>query len=93
MNSVQVQLSDADEALKCVSSAIREADMKVFGPAIGGYELLHEFRIWLQDFTDPFTRPSDQRQRLFRKHVAGKFGHGPGKKYFDSMIAYYDACK
>ena len=94
MNSMQLGVADAEEALTCVSVAIREADGKVFGPLIGGYELLHEYHIWLQAFTDPFTRPApDVRQRYFRKHVASRFGHGPGKKYFDSLIQYYEAAR
>jgi hypothetical protein len=45
LNSMQLVLADAEEALKCVSSAIREADVKVFGSVIGGYELLHEYEV------------------------------------------------
>lgn len=94
VTSIQLNLSDAEEALVCVSAAIREADVNVFGPLIGGYELLHEYHVWLQAFTDPFSRPAPyERQRQFRKHIAGNFGHGPGKNYLDSLIRYYEGCK
>jgi hypothetical protein len=91
-NSMQLKVTDAEEALKCVSTAIREADEKVFGPVIGGYELLYEYHVWLSNFTD-FNRPAPDVRRLrFRQHVGGRFGHAPGKAYFRALVQYYAAC-
>jgi hypothetical protein len=93
IDAIKLDVSDVEEALTCVNEVIREVDVHVFAPLIGGYEFLYEYHIWLKSLVDPFTRPSpDLYEQTFRKHIARKFGHGPGKKYYQSMIRYYDAC-
>jgi hypothetical protein len=92
-DAIALQVSDVEESLTCVGAAIREADVHIFSPLIGGYEFLYEYDTWLKGLVDPFTRPSpDLYQRSFRKHISTKFGTGPGKKYYQSLIRYYDAC-
>lgn len=91
-NSMQLNVTDAEQALKCVSKAIREADQKVFGPVIGGYELLYEYHAWLSTFND-FSRPGPDVRRLrFRQYVGSRFGHVPEKVYFRGLVQYYEAC-
>jgi hypothetical protein len=92
-DAIKLEVSDIEEALTCVNEVIREADVHVFAPIIGGYEFLFEYDTWLKGLVDPYTRPSpDLREQAFRHHVQKKFGHGQNKKYYQSMIQYYDAC-
>lgn len=90
-DTVKVEVKDVEESLACVNEVIREADVHLLAPLIGGYEFLYEYHIWLKSLVDPFSRPApDLREQAFRKHIAHKFGHGPDKRYYQSLIHYYD---
>jgi hypothetical protein len=92
--AIKLEVPEVEQALICVTQAMRETDVHLFAPLIGAYEFLYEYHAWLNGFTDPFTRPSpDLFARTFRRHIATRFGNAPNKKYFQSMIRYYDACK
>jgi hypothetical protein len=91
---IHLEVPEVESALITVGAAIREADLHLFGNLIGGYEFLHEYHKWLNDFKDPFSRPEPGlREPEFRKHIASKFGNGPSKPYYLSMIQYYDTCR
>jgi hypothetical protein len=94
IDAIKVQVSDVEKSLTCVNEVIREADLHVFAPLIGGYEFLYQYHLWLKSrVIDPFRRPLPEViERTFRKDLSRKFGFGPGKKYFQSMIRYYDDC-
>jgi hypothetical protein len=92
MDTIKLDVSDVEKALTLVNEAIREADLLLLSPLIGGYEFLYEYHIWLEAF-DPFSRPApDVRHQSFRKHIGKKFGFGPDKKYYQSLVRYYEAC-
>ena len=91
---ILLDVPEVEFALKTVGTAIREADLHLFGNLIGGYEFLYEYHEWLNSFKDAFIRPEPGlREREFRKHIASKFGSGPSKPYYLSMIQYYEACR
>jgi hypothetical protein len=91
---IQLEIPEVESALKTIGSTIREADLHLFGNLIGGYEFLYEYHAWLNAFKDPFSRPEPGlREPEFRKHIASKFGNGPSKPYYLSMIHYYEACR
>jgi hypothetical protein len=91
---IRLEVPEVESALKTVGAAVREADLHLFGNLIGGYEFLYEYHAWLNGFKDSFSRPEPGlREPEFRKHIAAKFGHGPSKPYYLSMIRYYEACK
>lgn len=93
VDTIKLEVSDVEESLILVSEVIREADGYIFGPLIGGYELLYEYHIWLKSLVDPFTRPSpDLLAQSFGKHIGTKFGNRPNKEYCRSLKLYYDAC-
>jgi hypothetical protein len=94
IETIKLEVSDVEEALTIVSETIREADVHVFGPLIGGYEFLYEYHTWLNGFDSQFTKPEPGlREPYFRKHIADKFGNGPNKKYYLSLIRYYEDSK
>jgi hypothetical protein len=94
MDSTILEVADVEDALVLVSSTIREADLHLFAPIIGGYEFLYEYDRWLNSFKDPFTRPSpDLYEQQFRRHIATKFGSGPDKRYYQALIEYYSSCR
>lgn len=94
IDSIKLEVSDIEDALTIVNETIREADVRVFGPLIGGYEFLYEYHTWLNGFDSVFTKPEPGlREPYFRKHIANKFGNGPNKKYYLSLIRYYEDCK
>ena len=91
---IRLDVPDVESALKTIGAAIREADLHLFGDLIGGYEFLYEYHAWLNGFKDAFSRPEPgMREPEFRKHIASKFGSGPSKPYYLSMIQYYEASK
>jgi hypothetical protein len=93
MDSIKLEVSDVEESLVCISCVIREADIQLFAPLIGGYEFLYEYHVWLAGQRNPFTRPApDLLPRYFRKHIGSKFGSVPNQKYFKALVRYYDAC-
>jgi hypothetical protein len=91
-DAIKLDVSDVEKVLTLVNEAIREADLHLLSPLIGGYEFLYEYHAWLKAF-DPFSRPApDVRHRSFRKHIGEKFGFGPDKKYYQSLVRYYEEC-
>ncbi|HUB47433.1 MAG TPA: hypothetical protein VMB73_20835 [Acetobacteraceae bacterium] len=76
---------------KTVSEAIRILDTSVFGPTIGGYEILHEYSVWLA--TQMKRHKSVVMHNLeseFRDHIGKEFGRTPGGQYCASMVDYDD---
>jgi hypothetical protein len=91
-DTIRLGVSDVEKVLTLVNEAIRETDVHLLSPLIGGYEFLYEYHIWIEAF-DPFNRPApDVRHRSFRKHIGEKFGFGPDKKYYQSLVQYYELC-
>jgi hypothetical protein len=92
ISNIQVSPADVVGATKTISTAIRLADDALFGPLIGGYEIVHEFSVWGK------KRPDARRLwvsgRLggeFRDHIGKAFGRTPGSDYIRAMIHYYEA--
>ena len=88
---IDVPPSRIDSATRIVSSAIQLLDSKIFGPIVGGYEMLHEYSVWLRSQTKS-SRPAafQNRQSAFRDHIGKAFGSTPGRNYIEPMIRYYD---
>jgi len=94
VSPISLDASEIEKYLIIVSQVIRVADASLFLPLIGSYEFLYEFHSWSASLPDQFTRPSPaQIEPSFRRHIAAKFGSGPGKTYYKAMIAYYEASR
>jgi hypothetical protein len=89
---IDVPPSRIDSVTKVVSSAIQLLDTKIFGSIVGGYEILHEYSVWLNSQTKN-RRPVtfQNRESAFRDHIGKAFGSTPGRDYIDPMIKYYDS--
>jgi hypothetical protein len=90
--SISVTTSYINDVFVNVNSFIRIADENVFGPRIGGYEMLHEFQVWAAK-QPTFTHMSvtGTLERTFRKHVGESFGNTPGKDYFTALIRHFES--
>ena len=83
-----------DTVTKVVSSAIQLLDSGVFGRLVGGYEMLHEYSVWLRSQTKSGHRITFQNcESAFRDHIGKAFGSTPGRNYIEPMIKYYDDLK
>ena len=88
---IEVPPSRIESVTKDVSMAIQLLDRLVFGPTVGGYEMLHEYSVWLRR-EEKSGRPVtfQNRENAFRNHIGKAFGSTPGRNYIEPMIRYYD---
>lgn len=92
LQAIEVTAGQIVSAIKDVSSAIRIMDNEVFGPEIGGYEIIHEFHVWSKKHKS-FNKSLVSGMLLgeFRDHIGKAFGNSPGATYFKGMHTYYSS--
>ncbi|MFC0568743.1 hypothetical protein [Gluconobacter japonicus] len=87
-----IPADDADilEIFKVVDTVSKELDKYMFGPLIGGYEIMNEYHSWLCAQDQTYTLPIKELVSGFRKYLGKSFGQAPGSNYIQAMIEYYD---
>jgi hypothetical protein len=91
-----ITVTDAEilEIFRMVDIVSKDFDKHLFGPLIGGFELLNEYHSWL---TGPESASTflhkDKVLSTFRKHLGNAFGTTPGSAYIRTMVEYYDKIK
>ena len=94
MRKIEVSPKQIELATKTASEAIRILDNSVFGPIIGGFEMVHEFAIWAKKYKRSRTKRDPQNlESDFRDHIGGVYGRTPGREYNEAMISYYNSMK
>jgi hypothetical protein len=87
---IEVAPAKIEGVTKIVSNAIRILDTSVFGPLIGGFEMLHEYSVWLQSQVKGSRSVTWRNlERDFRDHIGKEFGSTPGREYTEAMVRYY----
>lgn len=91
LKAVQIGPKDVNDGITSVSQAIRILDETVFGPLIGGHEVLHEYHLWCQRQKNlRHLQVSGKIGSSFRDHLGGVFGAAIGAEYAANMINYYN---
>jgi hypothetical protein len=94
INAINVTPARIVSTTKAISSFTRIADSDVFGPHIGGYEMIHEFHAWCRSNRNiGRLRVAGGLDSAFRDHIGKAFGRTPGADYVRAMIAYYDGIR
>ncbi|MEH2513110.1 hypothetical protein V1291_004464 [Nitrobacteraceae bacterium AZCC 1564] len=88
---IQVGPKEIQEAITAVSNAIALFDMRLFGPSIGGHEILQQYHIWKgkqKNYHKLYV--SGGLANEFRTYLGEQYGSTPGSDYIRGMIAYYN---
>jgi hypothetical protein len=91
---IQIGPKEINDGIIAVSNAIAMADNQIFGPVIGGHEILHEYHLWTKkqaNFNKLYV--SGRLALEFRIFLGKLYGSSPGTTYLKGMIAYYNSIK
>lgn len=88
---IEVGPKEIIDGITSISTVIKIMDVEIFGPAIGGHEVLHEYHVWSKkqrNFHHLYV--SGRLSSAFRDHIGGVYGAALGTDYIDGMINYYN---
>lgn len=92
LRHIEVSPKKIEKATKTVSEAVRIMDTVIFGPVIGGFEIVHEFSIWNRNRArSRLGSMSQTLESAFRDHIGKAFGRTPGRDYNEAMISYFNS--
>ena len=88
---IEIGPKEIQTAITSISSAIALFDKSLFGPNIGGHEILQQYHIWRgkqKNYQKLYVSGSLAVE--FRTYLGDQYGSTPGAQYIRDMIAYYD---
>nr|WP_313427311.1 hypothetical protein [Brevundimonas diminuta] len=87
---IEPNFSDCETAIKAVSAMIASIDAPVFGPRIGGHEILYQYHLWAQ--SNPRSgswHVAGSAANLFRDHIGALTSAPLGADYAKTIANYY----
>jgi hypothetical protein len=90
ITAIPAEETEILEMFKVVDTVSKDLDKELFGPLIGGYEIMNEYHSWLSDLGSSSILSKKKLTSTFRKHIGNSFGQTPGSDYIEAMIGYYD---
>lgn len=90
LKHIELTRLDCETAIKTVSAFIRAVDKPVFGPLIGGHEILFQYHLWVQSQPKAGSwHVAGQAAGRFRDHIGGMTSTALGASYATSIANYY----
>ncbi len=94
ISDISINPSDLIEATKVISDVIKSLDIDLFGPKIGGYEIVYEFDVWSRKQKNlGRMRVNGSLVNAFSEHIGRAFGRTPGNAYLKDLVIYYDSIR
>lgn len=90
INQIILTRQDCEAAIKTVSAFIAAIDKPLFGPLIGGHEILFQYHLWVK--ANPKASSwyvAGGAASLFRDHIGAMTSHALGAKYAKAIADYY----
>lgn len=90
ISHITLTREDCEAAIKTVSAFIAAIDKPVFGPLIGGHEILYQYHLWAQENPDASSwHVAGRAAGAFRDHIGALTSHGIGAEYSRAIADYY----
>ncbi len=90
LKHIELTREDCETAIKVVSAFIAAVDKPVFGPLIGGHEILFQYHLWAQSEPKASSwHVAGRAAGLFRDHIGGMTSTALGASYATSIANYY----
>lgn len=87
---IEPSFSDCDKAIKAVAAMISAIDAPVFGPRIGGHEMLYQYHLWAQSNPSAGSwHVAGKAANLFRDYIGGLTSAPLGADYSKAIANYY----
>lgn len=90
INRIALTRQDCVEAIKTVSAFMAAIDKPVFGPLIGGHEILFQYHLWVK--ANPKASSwyvAGSAAGLFRDYIGAMTSHPLGAEYANAIARYY----
>ncbi|MDO8913998.1 MAG: hypothetical protein Q8N10_04590 [Phenylobacterium sp.] len=90
INHIALTRQDCEAAIRTVSAFIAAVDKPVFGPLIGGHEILFQYHLWAQANPKASSwHVAGRAAGLFRDHIGAMTSHALGADYAWAIANYY----
>lgn len=90
LKHIELTRLDCENAIKIVSAFIAAVDKPIFGPLIGGHEILFQYHLWVQSQPKAGSwYVAGQAAGHFRDHIGGMTSTALGAGYATSIANYY----
>ena len=91
VRAIQIEDTELFGALRVVDQVTKILDQGLFGPPIGGFEMMNEYANWTRVHPNfNHVQVKGNHVREFKNYIGEAFGAPPSEQYLRAMIDYYD---